>query len=321
MPKRVLYVMDPFDHVDPQGDTTLALMWESQKRGYESFFCGIHQLGLEGANGYALCRPLAFQSPPQTRVDFEWLAEETLLFFDDFDFIWMRKDPPVNQAFITATFILDRHDPKKTLVLNNPTSMRIANEKLWAHFASDLYPRTIVSADAKQLLNAAKEMEQVVLKPIDAAGGYGIFVFSHEDKNLKSAIEVLTQRGTTPIIAQEYVKEINKGDKRVLLLGGECLGALKRLPGATDHRANLHVGGNAALTQVDERDKEIAARLKPHLEELGLHFVGFDVIGDRLTEVNVTSPTGIREINVLENRQGNTLLESLIWDYAERLKK
>ncbi len=320
MAKRVLYVMDPFDHVDPQGDTTLALLWESQKRGYENFFCGINQLGLEGSNGFALCRPLAFQSPPQTRVDFEWLSQETLLFFDDFDFIWMRKDPPVDQAFITATLILDRHNPQKTLVLNNPTAMRIANEKLWAHFASDLYPRTIVSADSKQLLNAAKEMEQVVLKPIDAAGGYGIFVFSHDDKNIKSAIEVLTHRGKTPIIAQEYLKEISQGDKRVLLLGGECLGALKRLPGATDHRANLHVGGNAAVTQVDERDKEIASRLKPHLLELGLHFVGFDVIGDRLTEVNVTSPTGIREINTLEKRQADTLLEALIWDYAEELK-
>ena len=173
MPVRVLYVMDDFKNVDPRGDTTLALIWESQKRGQENYICGIHQLGLEGDTGFALCQPIHFNQPPQTKLDFEWVNVETLRSFDDFDFVWMRKDPPVNQAFFTATFILDRHNPKKTLMLNNPSAMRIANEKLWAHFASDLYPD---GGQCKRqiLLTAAQEMEKIVLKPIDAAGGYGV---------------------------------------------------------------------------------------------------------------------------------------------------
>jgi glutathione synthase len=320
MTKRVLYITDPLTKVDPKGDSTLALMWESQQRGYENYFCEIHQLGLEGNSGFSLCRPFELNEMPDTELKLTWLKETTLQLFDDFDFIWMRKDPPVDQAFMTATMILDHHHPKKTWVVNNPSALRIANEKLWAHFASDLFPRTIVSADAKTLTRAAAEMKKVVLKPIDAAGGYGIFIFSYDDRNLKSAIEVLSNRGKDPIIVQEYLPEIQQGDKRVLLLGGECMAGLKRMPGNTDHRANLHVGGTAAIGSLDATDRSIAARLKPHLLDLGLHFVGIDLIGQRLTEVNVTSPTGIREINQLEQRSGTNLLEAQIWDYLERNK-
>jgi len=320
MSKRVLYIMDPLTRVDPKGDTSLALMWESQLRGYENYFCEIHQLGLEGKSGFSLCRPFELGELPELELHLNWLEDTTLKFFDDFDFIWMRKDPPVNQAFMTATMILDHHDPQKTWVVNNPSALRVANEKLWAHFASDLFPRTVVSADAKILMTAAAEMKQVVLKPIDAAGGYGIFVFSHDDRNLKSAIEVLSNRGRDPIIVQEYLPEITQGDKRVLLLGGECMAGLNRMPGKTDHRANLHVGGAAAMGALDATAHSVAARLKPHLLELGLHFVGIDLIGPRLTEVNVTSPTGIREINRLEQRSGANRLEAQIWDYLEHNK-
>jgi len=316
MTKRVLYIMDPFHNVDPQGDTTLALIWESQQRGFEIFFCEIHELGLEGNAGFALCRPFKLNKPPQTEVRFSWEGTASRMDFDDFQFVWMRKDPPVDQSFITATLLLDHHNPKKTLVLNHPTAMRVANEKLWAHFAADLYPRTLVSADQAILLDCAKQMQKIVLKPIDAAGGFGIFVFGHDDKNLRSAIEVLTQRGKQPIVMQAYLNEVAKGDKRVLMLGGEIIGALQRLPGESDHRANLHVGGKASLGTITPADEKVANRLKPHLEKLGLHFVGFDMIGDRLTEVNVTSPTGIREINHLENRNGEDRLESIIWDFA-----
>ena len=320
MSKRVLYIMDPLEKVDPQGDTSLALIWESQKRGYENYFCEIHELGLENEMGYSLCQSFELSAYPDEPVDISWHGEKTLHFFDDFDFIWMRKDPPVDQLFMTATMILDHHNPKKTWVVNNPQALRVANEKLWVHFAKAFFPKTVVSSNAKILLTAAAEMKKVVLKPIDAAGGYGIFVFSHDDRNLRSAIEVLSARGTKPIILQEYLPEITQGDKRVILLGGECLGAVTRLPGGTDHRANLHVGGQAASGKIDDLDKKVAAFLKPHLLQLGLHFVGIDLIGDKLTEVNVTSPTGIREINRLESRGETDLCEVLIWNYLEQNK-
>ena len=312
--------MDPLERIDPKGDTTVALIWESQKRGYDNYFCEIHELGLENDTGFSLCRSFELSTDPNLPLEITWQGERTLKFFNDFDFVWMRKDPPVDQNFMTATMILEHHDPAKTWVLNNPRSLRVANEKLWAHFASQYYPKTIVSADAKVLLTAAAEMTKVVLKPIDAAGGFGIFVFSADDRNLRSAIEVLSQRGSQPIIMQEYLPAIEKGDKRVILLGGECMGAVKRLPGSADHRANLHVGGEAKTGSLDERDLEVAAFLKPHLLDLGLHFVGIDMIGDRLTEVNVTSPTGIREINHLEKRSGNDLCEVHIWNYLEANK-
>ena len=170
-----------------------------------------------------MCRSFELSTDPNLPLEITWQGERTL-FFNDFDFVWMRKDPPVDQNFMTATMILEHHDPAKTWVLNNPRSLRVANEKLWAHFASQYYPKTIVSADAKVLLTAAAEMTKVVLKPIDAAGGFGIFVFSADDRNLRSAIEVLSQRGSQPIIMQEYLPAIEKGDKRVILLGGECMG-------------------------------------------------------------------------------------------------
>ena len=305
--------MDPLERIDPKGDTTVALIWESQKRGYDNFFCEIHELGLENDTGFSLCRSFELSTDPNLPLEITWQGERTLKFFNDFDFVWMRKDPPVDQNFMTATMILEHHDPAKTWVLNNPRSLRVANEKLWAHFASQYYPKTIVSADAKVLLTAAAEMTKVVLKPIDAAGGFGIFVFSADDRNLRSAIEVLSQRGSQPIIMQEYLP--------ALLVTSVILSAENKGQSSASREA-LITGPSPRRREktgsLDERDLEVAAFLKPHLLDLGfICWYRYDwrpAHGSQRDQPNRN--TWIRH---LEKRSGNDL-SKFIFGYLEANK-
>ncbi|MGA1354888.1 MAG: glutathione synthase, partial [Candidatus Limnocylindrus sp.] len=218
-----------------------------------------------------------------------------------------------------STMLLDRHDPSRTLVPNTPSSLRIANEKLWGLFAAELGPHTVVSARREVLLEELARLGRAVLKPISGAGGSGVMVFDHGDKNVRSAIDILTQEGRRVAVLQEYLPAVRRGDKRVILLGGDPIGAVWRVPQGDDHRANMHVGGAAQRAEIEEDDRRIAARLKPELLKLGLHFVGIDVIGGRLTEVNVTSPTGVQEIDRLDGRQGAECLSAQVMDYVEKL--
>jgi glutathione synthase len=322
MSHRFLYVMDPLEGVDPFADTTFDFLLENQSRGVENVICTIHDLRTDRDKGFARGRQVSVRRPTDDDPTTVTWGDDVDTAFDDCHAIFMRKDPPVDLTFLHATMLLDRHDPSKTLMVNEPASLRVANEKLFGLFAAELFPRTVVTADREALKATVVEMGKAVLKPLDAAGGGGVMVFDKDDKNLNSAIDLLTDEGRRPAIAQAYEKDVVKGDKRVILLGGEPIGAVLRVPHASDHRANMHVGGSVAQSDVDDDDRRISARLKPMLVELGLHFVGIDVIGGKLTEVNVTSPTGVQEIDRLDGRTGKNRMSAQVMDYVfERLPR
>lgn len=316
---RHLFVMDPVQSVNPAKDTTFDFMLEARSRGIEVYTSSIHDLSAHGARGSARAFPTTVRRPtPDDRAHCALGPAEDRP-FDDFDVIWMRKDPPVDDAFLLACMLLDRADPAKTLVLNHPASLRVANEKLWGLFADDVGPRTVVSARPDVLLAEVKRLGKAVVKPVHFMGGMGVMVFDADDRNVRSAIDLLTQEGRRVALVQEYLPGARTGDKRVIVVGGEPIGAVLRVPRGDDHRANMHVGGTAAKAEVDDDDRRIAARLKPHLLELGLHFVGLDVIQGKVTEVNVTSPTGVQEIDALDGRTGKDRMSAQLFDYVDGL--
>lgn len=319
MQARYLYVMDPLESVNPSGDTTFDFLLESQGRGVDNHVCLIHDLWSDGSRGFARTRPVTVRRPTDDDASHCAFGAHEDHAFDDFDVIWMRKDPPVDDAFLQATFVLDRHDPSRTVMMNTPASLRVANEKLWGLFAAELFPRTVVSARREVLLAELARMGKGVLKPLSGAGGSGVMAFEHGDKNARAAVDLLTAEGRRVALIQEYVPAVSKGDKRVILLGGEPIGAVWRVPQADDNRANMHVGGSVRKAEIDDDDRRIAARLQPELLRLGLHFVGIDVIGGKLTEVNVTSPTGVQEIDRLDGRSGGDRLSAQVMDYVEGL--
>lgn len=224
-------------------------------------------------------------------------APKKLMSVDEFRVVFMRKDPPVNEQFMATLFMLKCHNPKKTLFINHPDALLIANEKLFGQaIAAQYFPQTLVSSCKEDLLGFAARHQKVVLKPLFGAGGSGVMVFDASDLNINAALEILSESFSRPMMAQSYVKNARVGDKRILLLGGEILGSVLRVPSAHDHRANFHAGGRPEACAVTEREQEICAHLKPHLLGLNLHFVGIDVIDGFLTEINVTSPTCILQM-------------------------
>ena len=238
----------------------------------------------------------------------DW-AERSL---GDFDVVWMRKDPPFDMTYIFTTYLLDLVPPR-TLVLNHPAGLRSRNEKLFAAAFVDLTPPTLISRDARRILAFTEALPgRVVLKPWDGNGGRGVLVSQRGDPNLRSMVELLTDNGRSFILAQQHLPEIAEGDKRIILVDGEPGGAVLRVPGHGDHRGNLHVGATAHPTTLTPRELEICARIGPTLRREGLVFVGIDVIGGCLTEINVTSPTGIQEVN----RFDGVALEARIVDAA-----
>lgn len=314
---RVLYVMDPIATVHPDKDTTFALMLEAQERGAENLVCTLPDLWTENAKGFARAAHVEVQRaerPHHVRV----LVPQVDVAFDDLDVIWMRKDPPVDDLFLYACMILDRADPARTLVLNNPASLRVAHEKLWGLFADEVTPRQLVSSRPDLLVAFVQRMGRGVLKPLHLMGGMGVMAFAADDKNLRSAADLLTLEGKRPAIAQEFLPAVREGDKRVILLDGEPVGAVLRVPRGDDVRSNLHVGGTAHPATIDDADRRICAIIGPQLRALGLFFVGIDVIGGKLTEVNVTSPTGVQEIDRLDGRTGKDRIAALTWDAIER---
>lgn len=316
--RRVLYVMDPLLAINPDKDTTFALLLEAQARGAENLVCGVQDLWTEGSKGFAHATHVEVQRPTLESPSHARVLAAVDVAFDDVDVIWMRKDPPVNDVFLYACMVLDRADPERTLVLNRPTSLRVANEKLWALFADDVTPRQIVSARPELLVAFVHRLGKGVLKPLHMMGGMGVMAFASDDKNLRSAADLLTLEGRQFAMAQEFLPAVREGDKRVILLDGEPVGAVLRVPRGDDVRSNLHVGGTAQKAVVDDADRAICARIGPHLVELGLFFVGIDVIGGKLTEVNVTSPTGVQEINRLDGRTGADRIEAMTWDRVEQ---
>lgn len=318
MSRRYLYVMDPIASIDSTKDTTFDFMLESQSRGVSNWICGIEDLMTRGGKGFAWAQPVSVMRPSAPGLPHHEAGAAQECAFDDFQVIWMRKDPPVDEVFLQATMLLDRYDPTRTLMMNEPSSLRVANEKLFGLFAPELFPYTAISSRVETLVAEVDKLGKAVIKPLNLAGGAGVMVFDKGDRNLRAALDLLTLEGKRPAIVQAFLPAVREGDKRVILLGGDPIGAVVRVPSAGDHRANMHVGGMAAPGEVNARDREIAARLKPTLLEYGLHFVGLDVIGDRLTEINVTSPTGVQEIDALDQRAGNERMSAQVMDYVEK---
>ena len=291
------FVMDPIGSIDIRGDTTFALMLEAQRRGHRIFTIDPGDLGVAGGRVFAKVFPVTLRREAGNHAD---VGEPQTADLDaTMGIVFQRKDPPVDEAYVTATQILALL--KKALVWNRPAGILAANEKLYALHFADLMPDTLVARETVRFLDFLERMGgEMIVKPLGGRGGEGIFHVRRDDRNLFSMLEQTTRFGTRLAMAQRYLPEVRRGDKRILILDGEPLGAVLRVPAEGETRANLHVGGRPQKAALDEADRRILSRLRPWLERDGLHFVGIDVIGGRLTEVNVTSPTGIQEMNALD---------------------
>ena len=312
MAHKFVFLMDPIDRIDIDADSTFVLMLESNKRGHEVFYAGVESLELAD-RVYATVRPAEMR---RVRGDHVTLGDPVRLCLDDVDAVFMRKDPPIETDYFLATLILDRVAPH-VVMINDPQALRDYNEKLAALYFRDWMPPTIVTADRARLRKFVDEVQMAVIKPLSGAGGAGILRVSKGDPNLGSALDLLTLEGQRMIEGQAFIEAIEEGDKRIILLDGEPIGAVNRIPQKGDIRANMHVGGSAVKSALTERDLEICRALEPEMKRRGLLFVGIDVIGGFLTEVNVTSPTGLQEIN----RFDGVRLEALIIDRVEEKRR
>jgi glutathione synthase len=303
--------MDPLDKINIDKDTTFVLMLEAQQRGHEIYFMELDDLFIRGGTPHGRYRRLkvARATPHYHLTEFVTGA------LADFDSVWMRKDPPFDMKFFFATHLLSLVDKSKCFVMNDPEGLREANEKLYALRFPEQIPQTLVASDMERLKEFMAELGgEMIIKPLDASGGSGVFYLSDRDRNTNAILEAATDNGRRLIMAQRYLPEIRQGDKRIIVLNGEPLGAVLRVPLETETRGNIHVGGQCVKTEVTERDREICAALAPLLRADGLYFVGLDVIGNFLTEVNVTSPTGIQEVNALNRVR----LERHVVDFVEQ---
>ena len=299
-PPTYVFVMDPIESIDIQGDTTFVLMLEAQQRGHRVLYVLPDDLGVAGGEVVARARPVTLRREMGRHVD---IGEPRILALDrEADVVFQRKDPPVDAAYVTTTQILALC--RRALVLNRPEGILTANEKLYALNFADLMPATRVTHSIATLREFMHELGgEMIVKPLDGRGGEGIFHVHEADRNLVSILEQSTTFESRRVMAQQYLPAVREGDKRLLLVDGEPLGAVMRVPAEGEHRANFHVGGSAAKTVLDANDRRIIERLAPSLRRDGLFFVGVDVIGGLLTEVNVTSPTGVQEVNTLEGRR------------------
>jgi glutathione synthase len=304
-------VMDPVDKINIDKDTTFVLMLEAQQRGHEVYFMELDDLFVRGGTPEGRFRRLELaRATPHYQ-----LREYSIGALEEFDSLWMRKDPPFDLKFFFVTHLLSLIDPSKCFVMNSPKGLREANEKLYALRFPEQIPQTLVTSDMARLRSFMTELGgEMIIKPLDASGGSGVFYLNEQDRNTNSILEVASDNGRRLVMAQRYLPEIRQGDKRIIVLNGEPLGAVLRVPLESETRGNIHVGGQCVKTEVTERDREICAALAPLLRADGLYFVGLDVIGSFLTEVNVTSPTGIQEINALDHVR----LESNVVDFVER---
>lgn len=305
------FVMDPIEDVDIEADTTFVLMLEAQRRGHRVLTLQPTDLGVQEGKVVAQAREVSLQRVAGQHAKLE--APRKFVFDEEVDIAFQRKDPPVDTAYVTATQILGLC--KETLVLNRPEAVIACNEKLFTIQFAHLMPATLVTRNIASLREFMSHLGgEMILKPLHGKGGEGVFHVDGEDRNLAALLELATQYGRDWAMAQEYLPAIRQGDKRILLVDGEPIGAVLRVPALGETRANLHVGGRAEKTDLDAHDLRIVEALAPVLKQKGLFFVGIDVIGGKLTEINVTSPTGIQEINKLE---GGTL-ETRVIEAAEK---
>lgn len=310
MAYRFLFIMDPIERVLPDKDTTFVFMLESQTRDHEVYYCNVADLFARNTLPCARVRRiLVHRATPHYQ-----LFEERTEALGWFDAVFMRKDPPVDLSYVFATHLLSLAEQGGTFVLNSPRGLRDANEKLYALNFPEVVPPTIVTSDISRLKIFLEELGgEMIIKPLDACGGAGVFHLRRSDRNLNALLELSTDNGRRLIMGQRYLPEIRQGDKRLILLNGMPLGATLRVPRPDEHRGNIHVGGTCIRCPITARDQQIAALLAPRLRQDGLYFVGLDIIGDYLTEINVTSPTGIQEINSLNEAH----LEAAVLDFLE----
>jgi glutathione synthase len=307
---RVAVQMDPIETINIDADSTFALMMEAQARGHALWHYHVRDLALRGGRVTAWARPVTVQRVKGNHYTLG--AEEELDLGTGADVVLMRQDPPFDMGYITATHILEHIHPK-TLVVNDPAEVRNAPEKLFVTHFPELMPVTLVTADRRRIAAFREEHGDIIIKPLFGNGGAGVFHLRPDDPNMNSLVEMFTERSREPLMIQKYVPAVRQGDKRIILVDGIAMGAINRVPAAGEARSNMHVGGRPEPTQLTDREKEICAAIGPELKKRGMIFVGIDVIGGYLTEINVTSPTGLQEIA----RFDGVYLEKAIWDAIE----
>jgi glutathione synthase len=288
-------VMDSIDHINIKKDTSFAMLLEAQARGWELHYMELNDLYLRNGRAYARTRTLKVQRDAQQWHEF--IAEQDMP-LDQLNVILMRKDPPFDQEYIYATYLLERAEALGTLVVNKPQSLRDANEKLFTAWFPQCCAETLVARESTRIRDFLTEQGEIILKPLDGMGGSSIFHLRLNDPNLSVILETMTEHNSRYVMAQKYLPEIKDGDKRILIINGEVVPyALARIPAQGETRGNLAAGGRAEGRPLTERDRWIANQVGPTLREKGLVFVGIDVIGDTLTEINVTSPTCVQELD------------------------
>ncbi len=302
--------MDPIEGIDIDADSSFALALEAQRRGHGLYHYLPQDLSLRDGRVYARARPFEVVRDPAAPARYG--APETID-LATLDVVLMRQDPPFDMSYITATHLLEHVHPE-TLVVNDPVQVRNAPEKLFVTHFAELMPATLISCDRDEIWAFRKEHMDIIIKPLFGNGGIGVFHIAPENENLNALLEMFTGLYREPIIAQAYLPAVRQGDKRIILVDGVAAGAINRIPAPGEARANLHVGAKAVKAELTPRDREICEAIGPTLSERGFIFVGIDVIGDFMTEINVTSPTGIQEID----RFDGVCLESDIWDAIEK---
>jgi glutathione synthase len=308
---RLAVVMDPIEKINTNTDTTFVVMLEAERRGHALYYMQQDDLAIRGGAPEGRYKKVSVaRATPHYKITGEGAGPLAV-----FDAILMRKDPPFDAKYFYTTHLLSLVDPRQCVVINDPHGLREATEKLYALRFPKLIPPSLVTSDMGLLKKFMEEQGgEMIVKPLEGAGGRGVLYLGKNDRNVGAILEMITVEGTVPVMAQRYLPEIRQGDKRVLVLDGEPIGALLRIPKENDNRANLHVGGASARGEVTERDREICRALAPDFKKLGLSFVGLDVIGGWLTEVNVTSPTCVQEIDAFDGVK----LEEKIVDSIEK---
>lgn len=308
---KVAVQMDHVATINPLGDSTFALMLEAQARGHQLLHYTPDTLALRDNVVTALAAPIEVFDKP--RGEHFRLGEPARIDLSTQDVIHMRQDPPFDMNYITLTHMLERLHPR-TLVVNPPAAVRNAPEKILVTDFPDLMPPTLVTRDREMIHAFRREHGNIIVKPLYGNGGAGVFFIQEGDHNLVSLLELFEQNYREPFMVQQYLPDVRKGDKRIIIIDGEPIAGLNRIPAAGEARSNMHVGGRPELSELTAREREICAAIAPALRERDMIFVGIDVIGDYLTEINVTSPTGIREIK----RFGGPDIAVLIWDAIEK---
>jgi glutathione synthase len=309
MKLKVAIQMDHVSTIDIDGDSTFVLGLEAERRGYEVWHYTPPELIFRDRKVTARAQPMKLKREKGNHFA---LGTAEIVDLAGFDVVLLRQDPPFDMSYITTTHLLEHIHPR-TLVVNDPAQVRNAPEKLFVTHFDKVMPPTLITADARALREFREEHKDIIIKPLFGNGGAGVFRLKPDDENFASLLEMFSQRSREPVIAQRYLPEVRQGDKRIILIDGKAVGAINRVPAQGEARSNMHVGGTAVKDTLSKRDREICEIIGPELAKRGMIFVGIDVIGDYLTEINVTSPTGLQQIN----RFDGVSLEAQIWDRIE----